>query len=297
MTLPNLFLGGAQKSGTTALHRFLEKHPEVYTPPDRQEIHFFDEEASYARGLDGYRSLFAGAAGRPVVFQTSPLYLFDPKVPERIHRACPDARHLFILRQPVDRAYSHYWHEVRFGRERLSFEAALAAEDERVARSWADRRHYSYVARGRYAEQLDRYFRLFGRERVRVVLTDDLRGDLPGVAESLGSFLGLDPSPWHRAAREAAEEAAQTKDGGGGFRRNRARLPRSRTLQRLILPFRRSIPALVWAVEKVNLRSARYPPMQPETRRRLQAAFDDEIRALEGRIDRDLRHWRELEIV
>lgn len=286
--LPDVLIGGAQKSGTTTLHHFLAEHPECYTPPDRQEIHFFDVEAQYARGLDAYRELFAGAGEEKVVFQTSPYYLFLPRAARRIASDCPDMKMIFVLRQPVDRAYSHYWHSVRFGRERLGFEEALAAEAERVERGPLERRVFSYLARGRYAEQIERYFELLGRERVLVLLTDDLRHDLAGTAERLGTFLGLDPAPWHAALARRAEEG-----GDGAFRRNRHRLPRSRALQRWILPWRWRFPALAWLVEKVNLKTVRYPPMDPATRRTLTQELLPDMKRLSELIDRDLTPWWE----
>jgi len=278
--LPNTFIAGAQKSGTTTLHRLLESHPEAYTPPEHEEIHYFDLPASFARGLAEYRSLFRGWRGEPVLFQTSPLYLYLPEVPPRIAEVCPEARLIFILRHPADRAYSHYWHEIRFGWEDLSFEQALEGEAERLRGGFDAVRHYSYIDRGRYARQLARYIELFGRERILVLLTDELREDLAGTARRLGDFLGLDTEGWLGEVLRRP------------WRHNRNRLPRSRALQRRVRNLRERWPRLGYLVDLLNLTDASYPPMAAETRRRLEALFAPEIDALEPLLDRDLGCWR-----
>jgi len=279
--LPNVFVGGAQKSGTTTLHHLLASHPQAFTPADRQEIHFFDLEESYRRGLDWYRSLFDNWSGEPIVFQTSPLYIYRPEVPGRIAAVCPGARFLFILRNPVERAYSHYWHEVRAGSERLSFEEALSREPERLERGPAARRRFSYVDRGRYATQLTRYFDHFPREQIHIHLTEDLGTDPAGVARSTAGFLGVPDEAWVAKVRETT------------WHRNPAQVPRLRWLQRLVYPVRQHLPWLQYLVNAVNLKDVRYPPMAPRTRARLRRELNDEIESLERLIGRNLAAWRE----
>src|SRR5947209_8592328 len=126
--LPNFLILGAQKAGTTALYAYLRWHPEI-TGPSFKEVSFFDRH--YARGERWYRAHFP-ARRRPFVGEASPSYLFHPLVPERVARLLPDARLVAILRNPVDRAFSHYQHEVSLGREPLSFEEAVAHEEERM---------------------------------------------------------------------------------------------------------------------------------------------------------------------
>src|SRR3954453_12461513 len=125
---------------------------------------------------------------RPLVGEASPSYLFHPLAPDRVARLLPDARLIALLRSPVERAFSHYQHEVALGREPLSFEEAIDREDERMrgelehmlrdpyyfSHTWWN---YTYVARGRYAEQLERWFADFPREQLLVLLTDELAAD------------------------------------------------------------------------------------------------------------------------
>jgi hypothetical protein len=141
---------------------------------------------------------------RLVVGEASPSYILHPLAPERVHRLVPGARLVALLRDPVDRAYSHYQHEVVRGTETLPFEEALDAEEERlrgeVERMSADPAYFShawwnftYLARGRYAEQLERWFALFPREQLLVVSSADLH-DRPAetYAEILG-HIGVEP--------------------------------------------------------------------------------------------------------
>jgi hypothetical protein len=273
--LPNAFIGGAQKSGTTSLHHGLESHPQIFFPRRPQEIHFFDIDKNYRRGVDHYRSYFRDHGGEPVVAQTSPLYLYEPAVAGRIAEVSPQARFLFILRHPVDRAYSHYWHEVRYGYERLPFAAALAAEPERLRGGFTARRHFSYLDRGRYAGQIERFLQRFTPEQVLPVLYDDLAQDQPALLRRCAAFLGADPEhpDWVMAGRQAA--------GAPAHRYNRARLPRLWWLQRMTRDLRNVSKGAVALVDAVNLRPVAYPPMDEELRRRLSEQMAPEIERLQ----------------
>jgi len=197
--LPDAVILGAQKSGTSSLHNYLTQHPGVIAPL-RKEVHYFD--VNYARGEGWYRGHF-GRQGEPGLnLDSSPYYLFHPAVPARMHQLLPDARLIVLLRDPARRAYSHYWHERDKGREALTFEAAIDAEPARLGRlgqQLADGeithsrvyQSHSYLARGRYAEQLERWFALYPRERILVLRFEDFAKDpLAGLNETL-AFLGL----------------------------------------------------------------------------------------------------------
>ena len=137
--LPDFVILGAQKAGTTSLYAYLCAHPDVRAAA-RKEVHYFD--LNYARGATWYRSMFPLAAGlarerrggrRVLVGEASPYYLFYPLAAERAGAVVPSAQLIVLLRDPVERAWSHYRHEVKAGREPLEFEAALAAEPTRLA--------------------------------------------------------------------------------------------------------------------------------------------------------------------
>ena len=197
--LPDFLILGAQKAGTTALYAYLRWHPQI-TGPSFKEVSFFDRH--YARGERWYRAHMP-VRRRGIVGEASPGYLLHPLAPERVAHMLPTARLVVLLRNPVDRAFSHYQHEVALGREQLSFGEALAREDERMAgevdRMVADPSYfsyawwnYTYAARGRYAEQLERWFDAFPREQLLVLLTDDLAADTAGTYRRTLEFLGVE---------------------------------------------------------------------------------------------------------
>jgi Sulfotransferase domain len=207
--LPDFLVIGAQKAGTTALYAYLRWHPAI-TGPSWKEVSFFDRH--YARGEAWYRGNFparprqwvAGkrSGARPRVGEASPSYLFHPLAPERVAGLLPDVRLIALLRDPVDRALSHYHHEVALGREPLTFEDALDREDERLAGE-VDRMkrepsyfseawwNYTYLARGRYAEQLERWLTVLPRDRLLVVFAEELLADPAAEYKRVLDFLGV----------------------------------------------------------------------------------------------------------
>jgi hypothetical protein len=200
--LPDAVILGAQKSGTSSLHHYLVQHPGVIAPL-RKEVHYFD--VNHGRGEAWYRAHF-GRTGQPGLnLDSSPYYLFHPAVPQRLRALLPEARLIVLLRDPVRRAYSHYWHERDKGRERLDFAAALAAEPARLGDSEAAlatgrlqrsaaHQHFSYLARGRYAEQLERWFAVFPRGQILVLRFEDLAREPLAVLNRALAFLDLPPA-------------------------------------------------------------------------------------------------------
>lgn len=222
--LPDFVVVGAQRAGTTSLYNGLAGHPDVGRALTK-EVRFFDVQ--YHRGLGWYRSNFPSVASRRrhrdrtgrdlVVGEASPDYLFYPEVPARIAADLPEARLLVVLRDPVDRAYSHYWHQVRRGFEVLPFEEAVAREAERVG----DRsegvgfgaHHFSYLSRGYYADQLAHLFAYVPREQVTVLFSDDLFRDPEPVVSQVCEFLGL--RPWAPASFPVLNGMSRGEMGAG----------------------------------------------------------------------------------
>jgi sulfotransferase family protein len=218
--LPDFLILGAQKAGTTALYAYLRWHPRV-TGPSFKEVSFFDRH--YARGERWYRAHMP-VRRSGMVGEASPSYLFHPLAPERVARMLPKARLIVLLRNPVDRAFSHYQHEVALGREQLSFEDALAHEDDRmhgeIDRMLADPTYfsdpwwnYTYAARGRYTEQLERWLEAFPREQLLVLLTDELAADTDGTYRRALDFLGVDERGLDSYPRIFEREYGQMEPG------------------------------------------------------------------------------------
>lgn len=178
---------GGQRCGTRSLFQYLSQHPEVATAA-RAEVHYFD--LNHDRGSRWYAAHFSPGPGR-VRVEASPYYIFHPLAAERIARDLPDARFLVLLRDPISRAYSHYQMMVDKGREVLSFEEALAREDERIAGSPSNHRNFSYRTRGLYADQLERWLKLFPRDRFLITISDEMFDDGPVSVDRICDFLGV----------------------------------------------------------------------------------------------------------
>jgi hypothetical protein len=218
--MPAFVIAGAMRCGTTSLFEYLAGHPQV-APSLRKEIHYFDLHfhrgpAWYVRQFAAVRQVARGEMTRP--FESSPYYMFDPRVPARLREAAPDARVVFLLRDPVERAISHYRKNLRDGREPLSFAEAIDAEDERLAgeeeRMLSDPRYlspvhqyFSYRRRGEYALLIDRFRRQFPEIQLHVADAGRLFSDPGPVLDEVCRFLGLDA--W-RPAGFAANNASLT---------------------------------------------------------------------------------------
>jgi hypothetical protein len=185
---------GAQKSGTTALHYFLSRHPQIALP-DRQELHFFDNEAFFSRALIDYEVLnrhFRPIGSSTIAGEVTPSYLYWKPAIERIRHYNPQIKFVILLRNPIDRAFAH-WNMQRFkGRESLDFLDALKEEPRRIAQSLSiESRRFAYVDRGFYFGQLDHVFKFFPRERAHIVKFEDFRDRKQETLDSIFDFLGV----------------------------------------------------------------------------------------------------------
>ena len=213
--LPHFIIIGAMKGGTTSLYAYLYKHPSVHRAR-RKEVHYFDN--NMARGLAWYRAHFptrwamlranlsAWRRGQPptITGEASPYYLFHPHAAARAAAVVPSACIIAMLRDPAERAYSHYQHNVRQKIETLSFEDALEAEPERTHADLERMKHdpefnsarvnqFTYAARGEYWWQLEAWLERFPRERTLVIQSEPFfERPADEYARTL-AFLGLPP--------------------------------------------------------------------------------------------------------
>jgi len=207
--LPDFIIVGAQKCGTSSLYRYLNEHPTV-APAAGKEVHYFDWH--FHRGPRWYRAHFPTVLDRElfrlrtgqrlVTGEASPYYLFHPHAPKRVKAMLPDVKLIVLLRDPVERTFSAYHHQVRRGSEPLSFVEAIEREPERLAgeierltrdetyRSFTHR-HHSYLARGVYVDQLEAWFREFPREQLLVIRSEDFFDDPATIFMAVLDFLGL----------------------------------------------------------------------------------------------------------
>ncbi len=288
--LPNLFIGGAAKSGTTTLHYWLNQHPEVYFPRQPQEIHYYDHDYFFKNGLQWFEKHFYGSCEEKIIAQTSPSYLYYSHVPERIFKDIPHAKFIFILRNPIDRAYSDYWMNVMYGLETLSFKQAIAKEKDRIARSSRDELYYAYLKRGLYVNQLQRFFCFFPRENILILLFDDLVRNGLEILRECSDFLEVDYNYF-------VTEAFKIKNY------NPSKIPRIKLLQRFSWLFRKYLPLYgaygpmkrlalpSYVVDFLNLKVGSYPPMCEQTRKMMIEKYRGEIEQLEILLDRNLDGW------
>jgi len=289
---PNFFIVGAAKCGTTSLHEYLGKHPRIYMSPVK-EPHFFSqvsftrESEHFVRSVTGeadYAALFEGAEGFDAVGEASPSYLWYERAPYRIRERVPEARIIILLRDPVERAYSHYLADVRNDRVRLPFYEALLQDAAREKKVWGVSR--LYVELGRYAPQMRRYFEIFSRERVRVYLFDDLKRDPEAILREVALFLDVDPDGMSGAGRDAVHNAYSAP-------RNPVirRVAGNRHVRRVAMA---CVPHGVrrFAYRSVLTRRAEKPEPDPRAIEYLAGAYDGEIEELERLLGRDLPSLR-----
>jgi hypothetical protein len=277
MTLPNFLVIGAQRAGTTLLHRILEAHPRVFVPSRRKEVHYFDRY--WDRGVDWYAKFFPpdDEAGRyDAIGEVTPDYLFDPRVPLLIHELLPSCRLIVSLRNPVDRAYSSYAHALRSRNEKRKFEDMMSQDEE-------------IVKRGFYSQQLNRYLQLFPKDALLVLIYEEIVSAPIEQLERIRDFLGLergwqDPDTLMQE-RVNTSEIPRFRAAFAQARRFGALLTRS-DLDWVVRFAKRS------GVDKVFGRRVATPPMAPSHRQMLQALYGEEILALESILGRELPSWR-----
>lgn len=206
---PSFLIIGAQRAGTTSLYNYLCEHPLV-VPAAQKELHFFDR--SYSRSLPDYfrqypivwRSALP-IGPRRITGEATPYYLFHPLAAGRVQQALPGVKLIGLLRNPIDRAFSHYHHAVKLGAEPLPFEAAIEREPERLAGEFERlccepdyhspaHVYHSYLARGVYVDQLERWMSLFPGEQFQILKSEDFYADPNAMLRSVFAFLGLPPA-------------------------------------------------------------------------------------------------------
>jgi len=233
---------------------------------------------------DDYRALFEGATTESIVGEASPVYLYDEDAPRLLREHCPDATLIAVLRNPIERAYSHYLQLVQSGREPLEdFEAALDAEDERVAAGWEWSWHYRRM--GFYGEQLARYLEVYDREQLHVYRFEELTADPVGFAQTVYRALGVDPSFEPDTGIRRRATGVPTLDWLHQFINNPDHV--LRRWSRRVLP-EAARDRILMAVRNANLKK---PPLPDAARARLADAYRDDVHQLETLLDRSFSDW------
>lgn len=286
MTLPTFIVIGVAKAGTTSLYRYLEQHPEIFMYPEKGTNYFAYEDARdwkwtdegeppllrhfRVRTLEAYEASFAGASDELAVGEVSPQYFRSPTAAHRIHDCLPDVKLIVSLRNPAERAFSGYLMRMRRG------EAVRGPREDLTEDA-------SHVREGFYYQRMKRYFDVFPKEQIQVLLFDDFKTHPAEIMKEIVTFVGVD-----------SEFVPDTSP-----RYNPANVPKNRLLNRLlyqpavirtakaVLPARAYGPAK--RLRETNLET---PPALPkDLRARLMDLYREDILNLETLVNRDLSAW------
>lgn len=206
--LPDFIVVGAQKAGTSALFNYLIQHPSIIEP-SAKEIHFFDRD--YKKGIKyykrsfptrTYKNIIKKLTGNAITGEATPDYCYIPNCMERINYYIPNVKIIFIIRNPIERAYSEYIMNIKKGIEKLSFEEALEKEEERIKclkkppeevpiKEGFSASQYSYKDRGIYITQLKRIEKLFPKNNILLINHEDMKKDTMGELTRVLKFLGI----------------------------------------------------------------------------------------------------------
>ena len=299
-TLPNFFIVGAARSGTTSLDQYLSQHPEIFITT-KKETHFFareqlpvcykgpgDERMNrlLIRDEDQYAQLFSEAAGAKAIGEASAFYLCYPRSAEMIAQTVPDAKIIMVLREPVARTYSAYMFLLRDGRETLGFEEGLNMEEERKEGDFEPMWWYRELSL--YYSQVKHYLDVFGPKCVKVLLYEELFSRQEQVLQDVFSFLGV-----------KEDVIIDTS-----VRYNLSGSPKSRKLYSMLNnfifnpnPLEQRIKTLVpkhlrekWASKLIGA-VTRPIPLEPQVEEKLKAFYAEDVEKLEDLLQRDLLSW------
>jgi hypothetical protein len=191
--LPDFLIVGSMKCGTTTFYKNLIKHPSIVGAREK-ELRFFSKDRLYNEGLNWYRKQFPlfvdpkyKGQEQLITGEATPKYIFLERVPERVYKAMPNAKLIVLLRNPVDRAFSHYHHYIRRDIEPLSFKEAITIEEKGIIRK-------NYLLRGIYVNQLKRWMKLFPKDQILILRSEDYFSDPIAALNKASHFLGL--SDW-----------------------------------------------------------------------------------------------------
>jgi Sulfotransferase domain len=276
--LPNVIVIGAQKAGTTALHDYLDLHPEVAMAVDKELDFFVDPD--WGRRTDEYATFFDGRSR--LRGETSPRYTMDPiapGVPERIRATVPEVRLIYLVRDPVARALADYAQYVAVW-EDISPDEAFRDLGEPYDR---------YTAPGLYARQLERYLEVFPSQQIMIVDQADLLDDRRRVLQEVFRFVGADEgfvsSDFDRLLNTSASRRRTTR----AWRLLRG--SRAAGLVKRLPPAPRRV--MQQAGRRIVSRPARPPPEPaPELKERLRATFEADVARLRERTGREFKTWQ-----
>ena len=278
------------------MYQYLSAHPEIFLSGKKEPLFFAPDISRHKKVSDErtYLSLFEDAQDEKRVGEASVLYLYSECAADEIKVFSPSARILIMLRNPVD--MMHSWHSERLyvGHEDIAdFESALDAEAARKRGLRLPPESFSvkvffYREIARFSTQIERYFKVFDREKIKIILMEDLKRDLEGVYAETLRFLDVDPT-----FKPDFPVVNPNKQPRNPFIQRFINEPPQfvRIIGKSILPSVETREALISRLRRLNRRHEARSPMRPELRRQLQKEFEPEVQKLSELLDRDLSHW------
>jgi hypothetical protein len=271
--LPNFLICGTQKSGTTSLYNLLVQHPEIGMS-DIKEIHFFDVDSKFHKGISWYEQFFENCKGKKAIGEATPHYYRLKYVPERVKAALGEIKLIFLLRNPIDRAWSNYHFNIGRGAELRSFTEAIETDD-----GW-----HRYIEKGFYFKFIKKWLQHFSRDSLKIVIFEEMISESLRVLNQIASFLDVN------------EEFSEYTS----VRSNPTSIPRNKAIQfamycyaslRLYKLLPEAGKVLMRNSLKGKLMRFGYPEMEPKVREHLHALFGSENSQLESFIGRNIYYW------
>lgn len=287
---PNLFLAGAAKAGTTSLHRYLDGHPDIAMSRPK-ETYFFtdtwdeakDDKHTLDQEIEAYLGSFEHAAEERYLGESTPGYLWHPDVAQRIADRCKDPRFIVSLRDPIERAHSDWAMARRRSGEVRTFHERISDEIDPDPANPTPR---GVVNPGRYGTHLDRIIGTFGKERVHVLLFEDLKKDPLVLLKSIAAFLEIDQEAMAHVDYETVHNPyGEARNRFAAWARESSHV---RTIAQALLPE----TLRIWLGEHVLVKQTEKPPLDPEAKAKLEAYYEPEIQRAEALLDRDLPELR-----
>ncbi len=310
MKLPNFFIVGSAKSGTTSVYNYLKQHPDIFMSPIKETHHFSTDIDSkkfrpdYAANLnrnidtwlngdqrkeifhafindwDKYVKLFKHAENQKAVGEVTNSYLYSTAAATNIHAKFPDGKIIMILRNPVDRAFSHFLMDLKSGRETGDFIDALKRDMAKPMKGWGISNVYFEI--GLYYEQVKRYLEVFPKNQVKIILYDDYRNNAAKVLKEICEFLSINPAFEFEFSKE----------------HNKAMLPKSSAVtlmmkQRGLKNFVKDFfpKSLKKNLKKIFFTEKNLPKLSTDDRKYLVELYKTDIQNLSKLINRDLSNW------
>ena len=298
----NLFIVGAAKSGTTSLYNYLAQHPDIYFPNVKEPNYYSDAEAhnpsAYIKPKKGkfyhnkiikdanvYYSLYDEVGNQKIVADASPSYLWDKLAANRICKDFPEAKVIMILRNPIQRAFSHFLMDLKDGNQsETNFKQAILNDVKIEPKIWG--KAHLYIDIGQYYNQVKTYFDTFGKSQVKVIIYEDFIKDTANHLKEICQFLNIDANYIDNIDYNKVH--------------NPYVVPKSK-LSKLLLKYKNKVgllkvilpnPIKVYLNEKVFFKQEKKPTLQLEDKEYLQGIFLEDINKLEQLLNKDLQQWK-----